>query len=108
MISLATGIQESSRARRDSMHRQQGAWERVLCPDEAKVLERANQIVMYVMFLFLIGAVVEEIVYRVACIGGRTGWYINVTKNAIQLFYFRYGGMMHLHLNSNFYKFAIK
>lgn len=61
MISLATGVQESTRARRDSLNRQQGALERVLCPDEAKVLERANQIVMYVMFLFLIGAMVEEI-----------------------------------------------
>ena len=33
---------------RDSLNRHQGALERVLCPDEAKVLERANQIVMYV------------------------------------------------------------
>lgn len=73
VISLATGIQESTRARRESMNRQQGALERVLCPDEAKVLERANQIVMYVMFLFLIGAVVEEIVHLAACIGGRIG-----------------------------------
>lgn len=53
MISLETGTQESSRARRDSLSRQQGALERVLCPDEAKVLERANQIVMYVMFVAL-------------------------------------------------------
>lgn len=51
MISLMSGSQESARARRDSLNRQQGALERVLCPDEAKVLERANQIVMYVTFL---------------------------------------------------------
>lgn len=73
VISLAAGIKESARSRRDSMNRQQGALERVLCPDEAKVLERANQIVMYVMFLFMIGAVVEEIVHLAACIGGRIG-----------------------------------
>lgn len=51
MISTETGTRESTRTRRDSLNRQQGALERVLCPDEAKVLERANQIVMYVMFL---------------------------------------------------------
>ncbi|XP_021933704.1 unconventional myosin-IXa-like isoform X3 [Zootermopsis nevadensis] len=46
MISTETGTQESTQTRRDSLNRQQGALERVLCPDEAKVLERANQIVM--------------------------------------------------------------
>lgn len=51
MISTETGTQESTQTRRDSLNRQQGALERVLCPDEAKVLERANQIVMYVNFL---------------------------------------------------------
>ncbi|KAJ9600223.1 hypothetical protein L9F63_009483, partial [Diploptera punctata] len=37
---------DTTRTRRDSLNRQQGALERVLCPNEAKVLERANQIVM--------------------------------------------------------------
>jgi hypothetical protein len=107
-ISVTTGIQESARARRDSVNRQQGALERVLCPDEAKVLERANQIVMYVMFLFMVGAVVKEGVHIAACIGGRIGWNINVTKNAIQLFCFEYGRMTHLQLKSNWYTFTIK
>jgi hypothetical protein len=51
MISTETGSWESTRIRRDSLNRQQQALERVLCPDDAKVLERASQIVMYVMFL---------------------------------------------------------
>jgi hypothetical protein len=51
VISFISSSQESVRARRDSLNRQQEALERVLCPDEAKVLERANQIVMYVTFL---------------------------------------------------------
>ncbi|KAJ4441040.1 hypothetical protein ANN_10889 [Periplaneta americana] len=50
VTSLGLDNQDSTRTRRDSLSRQQGALERVLCPDDAKVLERASQIVMYVAF----------------------------------------------------------
>ncbi|XP_069697284.1 unconventional myosin-IXb-like isoform X10 [Periplaneta americana] len=46
VTSLGLDNQDSTRTRRDSLSRQQGALERVLCPDDAKVLERASQIVM--------------------------------------------------------------
>jgi hypothetical protein len=55
------GTQETGRAKRESLTRQQGALGRVLCPDEAKVMERANQIVMYVDRVYIGVGEMEEL-----------------------------------------------
>lgn len=49
----------------DTRHREAaGKFERVLCPDEARVMQKANQIVMYVIrlknnFLLVVVAVIS-------------------------------------------------
>lgn len=60
----------NKKSEEDQRHREpSGKFDRVLCPDEARVMQKANQIVMYVLNYFMKLVVVVGMLYQIKELG---------------------------------------